>query len=232
MNFVSQPKEQAASLPLAIEIVRVLSREIAAGQLAPGTKLDEEGLRARFQTSRTPIREALKHLSAQRLVELKPRQGAFVMRLTTEELAQMFETMGFLESACASLAARRHTEADREALAAAHASCQEAADAVDPERFYAANNVFHECIYTASHNDHLKKQTLALRLQLEPYRRESTFHAGFMALSLREHDAVMQAILSMDEDAAATRMRHHLDTLRNDAVSVAAITSRGRGAEL
>ena len=128
----------------------------------------------------------------------------------------MFETMAFLEAACAGLASRRHTNEDRKQLAAAHEGCLKAAKRKDPDAFYAANARFHECIYAASHNDYLAAQTLRLRNRLEAYRRESTFHAGLMALTIGEHEKILQAILAMDEAAAASRMRSHLDTLRDE----------------
>ena len=160
------------------------------------------------------------------MVEIRPRQGAFVVQLPVDKLAEMFETMGFLEAACAALAARRHTPEDRDALAQAHQACISAALTQDPDLFYAANNHFHECVYRASHNGFLEQKTLGLRNQVEAYRRASTFHAGFMALSIREHEAVMEAILAVDEQAAATRMSQHLDTLRHDAVSMAKVVAR------
>ena len=215
-----------SSEPLSAEILRILSQEMASGKLMPGTQLKEEALCERFDASRTPVRDALKQLAVQGLVELRPRQGAFVVQLTVDRLAAMFETMGYLEAACAALAARRHTAEDLLDLARAHEACLQAADAQDAESFYAANTQFHECVYRASHNPHIEAQTLELRNRVEAYRREVTFHPGLMNLSTREHEAVLDAIRSMDENTASSRMMQHLDTLRNDAVSMAAALSR------
>lgn len=148
------------------------------------------------------------------------------MQLTVESLAEMFECMGYLEAACAALAARRHNAHDRVALAASHEACKLASAQGNPEAFYAANNRFHECIYQASHNHYLAAQTIELRNRLEAYRREATFHAGLMQISLTEHQAALDAIFAMDEETSALRMRRHLDTLRNDAVSIAAMLSK------
>lgn len=217
----SQPSQ-----PRSAEILRILSQEMASGKLVPGTQLKEEFLCERFDASRTPVRDALKQLAAQGFVELRPRQGAFVVQLTIDRLAAMFETMGYLEAACAALAARRHTAEDMQNLSKAHKACVQAAAAADAESFYTANAMFHECIYRASHNPHIENQTLELRNRVEGYRREVTFHPGLMSLSIREHQAVMEAIRIMDEDTASSRMRQHLDTLRTDAVSMAAALAR------
>jgi DNA-binding GntR family transcriptional regulator len=221
-----QAQPSPSSEPLSAQIVRVLSQEMASGKLAPGRQLKEEVLCERFDASRTPVRDALKQLSAQGLVELRPRQGAFVVQLTIDRLAAMFETMGYLEAACAALAARRHTADDLRELAKVHTACVQAAAEQDAELFYSANARFHECIYRASHNPHLEGQTLELRNRVEAYRREVTFHPGLMNLSIREHEAVLQAITAMDEDIASSRMRQHLDTLRTDAVSMAEALAR------
>jgi DNA-binding GntR family transcriptional regulator len=144
-----------------------------------------------------------------------------VATLGVVELAEMFEALGYLESACASLAARRHTGEDRAALAAAHDACAHAALADDGDAFYEANRRFHACVYAAGHNAYLAAQTVHLSNRLEPYRREATFHPGLMALTMTEHERILRAILDMDEAAAGQHMRGHLDTLRDDVVSVA-----------
>jgi DNA-binding GntR family transcriptional regulator len=197
-----------------------VERDIVSGRLVPGVKLNEEALGAHHGASRTPVREALQQLASKGLVELRSNLGAFVAQPSVTELAEMFEVMSFLESACAALAAVRHTAEDRRLLAAAHERCAESAARNDPDAFYAANASFHECIYAASHNSYLQEQTIGLRNRLEVYRRESTFHPGLIALTMREHKEILGVIFDMDATAAAAKMRSHLDTLRDDAVSM------------
>ncbi len=211
----SVPKRPAS---LASRLLASLEADIVSGRLRPGTRLDEQALARRFKASRTPVREALRQLESRGMVENRPRQGAQVMQLSLEELIEMFETMAWLEAACASLAARRHTQADRDAIQAAHEACVLAHQARDPDAFYRANARWHETLYAACQNAFLERQTLDLRNRLEPYRRATTFHEGLMALSIQEHQRIAEAILAMDEARAMSEMRGHLDTLRNDAV--------------
>ncbi|MGQ0654546.1 MAG: GntR family transcriptional regulator [Betaproteobacteria bacterium] len=220
------------STPKQTRVLRIreaIEHDIVSGKLPPGTKLDEEVLAARYGASRTPVREAFQQLASQGHIELRPHMGAFVAKLGVTELVEMFETMAYLEAACAALASRRHTQADRKELAAAHEACIKAGRRTDPHGFYAANARFHERIYSASHNGYLAATTRRLRNRLEAYRRESTFHAGLMALTVSEHEHILRAILDMDEAAAAQRMRGHLDTLRDDAVSMAKALARANG---
>jgi DNA-binding GntR family transcriptional regulator len=211
-------------------IRHAIESDIVSGTFLPGAKLDEESLASRYGASRTPVREALKHLASQGLIELRPHAGAFVAKLTVAELAEMFETMAYLEAACAALASRRHTAEDREALSVAHQACARAARRADPDTFYAANARFHETVYAASHNAYLAAETINLRNRLEAYRREATFHPGLISMTMAEHERILNAIFSMDEALAATLMRSHLDTLRDDAVSMTRAIQRATAA--
>jgi DNA-binding GntR family transcriptional regulator len=222
----ADPARKEVAKTLTDRIRQAVERDIVSGKLCPGTKLDEDSLATRHGASRTPVREALQHLASQGLIELRAHAGAFVATPTVVELAEMFEVMAFYEGACAALAARRHTAQDRRHLAAAHGACAKAAHRDDPAAFYAANAHFHGCIYAAGHNAYLAAQTVQLGNRLEPYRREATFHPGLMALTMAEHERILHAIFAMDEGAAGTQMRTHLDTLRDDAVSMATAMQR------
>jgi DNA-binding GntR family transcriptional regulator len=224
---------KAAKLPLNVNgatrasvITAKLEVDILAGRLRPGARLDEEGIGKRFGVSRTPVREAFKHLASSGLIELKPHTGAYVARLTITSVVEMFEMMAILEGACAALAARRHDAHDRSAINAAQEACRRAAKRNDPERFYDANAKLHEAIYRASRNGYVETQTLALRNRLEPYRRSITFHSGLMEKSMGEHQQVIDAIFEMDEATALKSMAGHLDTLRTDVVTMVEAISR------
>jgi DNA-binding GntR family transcriptional regulator len=223
-------RRETGATTRAERIRQAVERDILSGRLGPGTKLDEDALAVRHGASRTPVREAFQRLASRGLIELRAHAGAFVASLTVVELAEMFETMAFLEAACASLAARRHTAEDRQALDVAHEECAKAARKDDPNAFYAANARFHACIYAASHNAYLAAQTIQLGHRLESYRREATFHPGLISLTMAEHERIRRAIFDMDEGGAGQQMRSHLDTLRDDAVSMArAVRRAARG---
>ena len=93
--------------------------------------------------------------------------------------------MAYLEAACAELVAHRHTEEDRGQLTAAHAACIKAEKKNGSDAFY-DSSCFHERIYAASHNEFVRADMLSLRNRLEAYRRASTFHAGLMALTIKD----------------------------------------------
>lgn len=184
--------------------------EIVTGALAPGARLEEATLADKFGVSRTPIREALLHLAASGLVEIRPRRGAIVSAPDARRLVEMFECMAELEAACGRLAARRCTDQDAAALRSAHAACEQAAQTGDPETYYFENAAFHALVYRASHNAFLAEQALALHRRLAPYRRMQLRARNRIAQSLTEHAAAVEAIIAGDGDAAATILRDHI----------------------
>ncbi|MES2149115.1 MAG: GntR family transcriptional regulator [Pseudomonadota bacterium] len=193
------------------EILReTLEEAIAVGELKPGQHLDETELAARFGVSRTPIRETLIQLASMGLVVNRPRRGALVVELGPQQLVEMFEVMSELEATCCRLAARRMTPGDQLALMEAHAACREARDAHDSDDYYYKNEAFHESIYACSHNQFLMDQARSLYRRLRPYRRLQLRVRDRVGNSYAEHDAVVQAIVQGDGEAAAELMRGHV----------------------
>ncbi|WP_207484190.1 GntR family transcriptional regulator [Arenibaculum pallidiluteum] len=187
-----------------------LENAILTGSLLPGQRLDEVSLAKRFGVSRTPIREALRQLETAGLVEIRPRRGAVVAELGTERLVQMFEVMAGLEGVAGRLAARRHTEEDRQALLRAHEACRQAVQAGDADAYYYENEMFHLAIYAASHNAFLAEQCTTLHRRLKPYRRLQLRVRNRMVTSFAEHEAVIDAIIAMDGDRAERALRDHV----------------------
>ena len=203
--------------------------EIVTGRLAPGARLEETTLAAKFGVSRTPIREALLHLAAMGLVDIRPRRGAMVSAPDPRRLVEMFETMAELEAACARLAARRHTSEDEAAILTAHAACETAAASGDSEAYYFENAAFHAAIYRASHNGFLVDQSLGLHRRLAPYRRMQLRARNRVAQSLTEHAAVVAAILAGEGDLAAKILRDHI-VIQGERFSDVVISMAGEGA--
>ncbi len=207
----------------AAQIVRQMERDIVTGILRPGDRLDERQLSERFGTSRTPVREALLHLTSSGLVSTVPRKGAVVAAVTVAELLEMFEVMAEMESLCARLAARRMTAPDVAALEVLHKACEHPITEGDPDAYYLANVAFHEAIYAGSRNAYLERQTKQVRNRLSPYRRLQLHRKGRMTTSNTEHTAIVDAIKAGDEDGAAALMRGHVSVqgqALNDLIAI------------
>lgn len=192
-----------------------LADEIVSGALAPGTPLDEQELAARFGVSRTPVREAIRQLSASGLVSVRPHRGAVVALPTPAELNDMFEAMAELEALCAGLAARNMTAAERRGLERLHEELRVLVQQGDPARYHERNEAFHTAIYAGSHNSYLAELTLMTRTRVAPFRRAQFRASGRLGGSYAEHDLIVQAILRGDQAAAAAAMRAHIGIVRD-----------------
>jgi DNA-binding GntR family transcriptional regulator len=187
-----------------------IEEEIATGRLLPGTRLDEVELATRFGVSRTPIREALRLLLGEGLVELRPQRGAVVAQATPQRLIEMFEVMAELEGMCARLAARRLSEQEMAEIEAAHDACRGSAAARDADAYFYANERFHYAIYAASHNTFLFEQASALQRKLRPYRRLQLRVRNRPQRSFEEHQAIVDALRDGDADKAVQSIRAHV----------------------
>jgi DNA-binding GntR family transcriptional regulator len=194
----------------AEEIRQQLAQRIIAGDLAPGTALDESQMAADFAVSRTPVREALRLLAASGLVEQRPHARAIVAKPSAEKLAGMFEVMGDLEALCAGKAAIAMDGAERAALDALHAEMAAVVHAGDARAYAEANDAFHSAIYLGAHNDYLDELARSTRGRLQPFRRAQFGALGRLGRSHAEHGLIVEAILRGDRIGAEAAMRSHI----------------------
>jgi DNA-binding GntR family transcriptional regulator len=203
----------SANVTLAESLREKLEGAIAAGHLEPGSRLDEQEIAQRFGVSRTPVREAFRLMAANNLVELRGRQGATVRSIKAQALIEMFQVMAELEGLCARLAARRVLQSWGEEISEIHQRLVAVGKTGDIDEFYNINQEFHEAIYEASRNAYLAEQTRKLRNQVAAYRRRVTHMPNRIADTIREHEAIMQAILAHDPERAHSAMRDHVNLL-------------------
>lgn len=203
---------------LADGLKQALEKEIASGTLEPGKRLDEKEIAARFDVSRTPVREAFRLLAADGLVDLNGRQGVMVRALSVNSLLEMFQVMAELEGLCARLAARRISPEKLQQLQQIHQQMADSGPTISPSAFYEMNLLFHEAIYSIARNEFLAEETRALRNRVGVYRRRVTFHPGRVSKTLQEHGEIIDAIAGNDAEAAHAAMRKHLTLLGDDLV--------------
>jgi len=194
----------------ANDIRATLQEEIESGRLPPGAALDERDLAARFDVSRTPVREALQQLAARDLVRIAPRQGVTVTRLSIATVRAMLEYIAEAEAIVAKLAARRVDDQLRAALDDGIARCQEAALAGGSAEYAIANALFHEAIYAGCRNDYLAEQVRQARRLIQRYRLRDFQNKAQLAKSLQDHLRIARAIQAGNEAGAAEMMMLHV----------------------
>lgn len=196
------------------EVAETLRQQIFAGQLPPGSFLDEVALCESLQISRTPLREALKVLTAEGLLRHEPRRGCFVNQVTEKDLDEIFPIIALLEGRCAYEAARNASDADIAALDALHERLQKHAQAKRINDYYATNFAIHEAIISLANNRWLAQAIADLRKILKLARLQQLHAPGRLEQSLNEHLAVHAALRARDCEGADAAMRTHLTRQR------------------
>lgn len=183
---------------------------INSGELMPGDPIDERALAARLGMSRTPVRDAVQQLQVQGLVQVVPRQGVYVARVSIKALLAIFELLAELESVCAKFAARRIDVAGAARLRQALERCEAACAAGDHAAYDQANRAFHQVIYDSASNPFLVDDVLHLRRRTQIYRRDAFQQVGRMAVSLADHRRIAEAICAGRPDEAAAEALAHI----------------------
>jgi DNA-binding GntR family transcriptional regulator len=212
MTADPQP-EEASKADL---VHRRLRKEIQLGELAPGTPLSELSLVARTGASRTPVREALRRLAAEGLVDLVPRQGARVSRVSARSVRDLFEFRALLEpaavrqateAAAADPGLHREFAAMREAFAR---TLDQPPSTALSRSFYELADRFDWAVVGATRNEHLRRTIAELRPHTARLRNLSHLYPRRVEVSVGEHVAICDALLAGDGDGAATALAEHL----------------------
>jgi DNA-binding GntR family transcriptional regulator len=196
------------------EVAAQLRERIFSGELTPGMFLDEIQLAEQMNISRTPLREALKVLTAEGLVRHEPRRGSFVYEVTEQDLDEIFPVIALLEGRCAFEAAQRATDGDLAALEDLHEKLARHAKAKRINEYYATNFTIHEAIIALAGNRWLAGVINDLRKIVKLARLQQLHAPGRLEQSLSEHLAVFAALKARDPEGAEAAMRTHLTRQR------------------
>lgn len=196
------------------EVASQLRERIFSGALAPGSYVDEPALCAELGISRTPLREALKVLTAEGLLRHEPRRGCFVAEITERDLDEIFPVIALLEGRCAFEAASNASDAELVALEQLHDKLNRAARAKRINDYYAVNYAIHEAIIALANNRWLAQVIGDLRKILKLARLQQLHAPGRLEQSLSEHMAVFAALKARDAEGAEAAMRTHLTRQR------------------
>src|ERR1700681_1982833 len=207
-------------LPLRDRIHGGLRAAILSGELSPGTPVIEAELATRLGASRTPVREALRRLEAEGLLDSRGLRGSVVRALKADEVECVFEIREALESLAARRAARTLREPELRKLEQHVDSMRDSVD--DANELGRHDTAFHDTILAAANGDRLKKMLTDLREELIAYRYLSLADPERRRATIAEHDEILAALRAHDEDAAATRTAAHIANARAAVLRLAA----------
>jgi DNA-binding GntR family transcriptional regulator len=221
MPSVQAETHTLSTKALYIEVAELLRQRIfkrTAGDLEPGSWIDELKLAEEYGISRTPLREALKVLATEGLVTMKVRRGAYVTEVSEQDLSDVYHLLSLLESDAAGVVASTATDAQMTELGKLHEALEATvpsagkngkSQAIDTERFFSVNEQFHMRLLAIANNRWRDQMVADLRKVMKLNRHNSLLKTGRIAESLDEHRAIMSALYARDAAATVAAMKAH-----------------------
>ena len=188
---------------------------LVEGRIAPGAKLNERELAEVLRVSRTPLREAIKMLASEGLVELVPNRGAMAVSLSEADVRNTFEVMAGLESMSGELAAQRITDAELNAIRAMQAEMMAAYGRRDLSSYYRLNGLIHGAINAAAKNPVLTAMYRQLNARLQALRYRSNLDEAKWRRAAQEHEKMIVALAARDAVKMRDLLLKHLQQKRD-----------------
>jgi DNA-binding GntR family transcriptional regulator len=191
-------------------VVERLRDLIVRGDLAPETKLNERVLSAQLGISRTPLREAIRCLASEGLVELLPNRGAMVAPLRPEKVKEMFAVMGALEGLAGELACANAQEADIVEIRALHYEMLAYHARVDLANYFRLNQQIHMKLLECTGNATLADIYRSLNAHVRRARYIANLSRERWDTAVREHEEILAALVARDGARLKNLLRDHL----------------------
>lgn len=206
-----------AYLPLRDVVFHTLREAILKGELKPGERLMELQLAAKLGVSRTPIREAIRMLEQEGLAVTVPRRGAEVAKMTEKDMEDVLQIREVLDELAVSLACRKMTEEQLDALRQTMNEFVEYTKTGDVKKIAGADVKFHDIIYQSTGNPKLVSILNNLREQMYRYRVEYLKDEGIYPALIREHSEIAEGLSDKDLPKVTAAMHEHV---RNQVMAV------------
>lgn len=198
-------------LPLRDVVFNTLRDAILTGKLVPGERLMENQLAEKLGVSRTPVREALRMLELENLVELVPRKGAQVLDMSEKDIINILEVRSALEGLATSVACKKMSKEDLQQLKNMEVDFEKAVADNDVEHFVDIDEDFHDLIFAATENDKLINIFRNLRIQLYRYRMaQAKNNETSMSTIVAHHRSIIRAIENHDGEEGASIAQGHI----------------------
>ncbi len=194
--------------------IDALREAIRSGRLVPGQRLVVADITAMLSVSAGPVREAIRRLTGEGLIEIVPHRGASVRRITSHDLKEIFELREAVEGLAARLAAERSAPF-RDQLKALMQEMAQLASAEDIERYVVNNTAFHDLVYRMSGNERVRTLAAQLVLPIYQVRLPQRMPLSELHISHNDHKEIAAALLAGDGEAAEAAMRRHIGHARH-----------------
>ncbi len=196
--------------PLRDVIFDTLREAIIIGELKPGERLMEVQLAQKMGVSRTPVREAIRKLELEGLVEMLPRKGAHIADLSVKDIMDVLEVRATLDGLASSLSASRITDDEIKELKHVHSQFVNYVEKENLQGSIKKDVEFHDIIYRSSRNDKLIQISNNLREQIQRFRVIYIKDYSSTRELIKEHIEIIDAITSRDPAAAMRLAQSHI----------------------
>jgi DNA-binding GntR family transcriptional regulator len=195
---------------IAQEAAKRIRDMIRKGTLKKGDRILEEPMCRAMGVSRTPLREALRILSSEGLIELIPNKGAYVAQPSIKDIGEMFYVMSILEGTCARVCAEKMDDEGLRRLDDLYRKLEEHCQAEDREKYMAVNHAFHSLVQELAGNKVLSEVINGLRQKILLYRYRQIYQPNRLKESMQEHRDLQHAFRERDPEKAGRFMQEHL----------------------
>jgi DNA-binding GntR family transcriptional regulator len=195
---------------LAQEVAKRIREMIRKGTLKKGDKIVEKPLCKTMGISRTPLREALRLLSSEGLVELIPNKGAHVAEPSMTDIREMFRVMSILEGTCARECAEKMNEDGLKKLDSLHQKLERHCLEKNHEKYMAVNHKYHTLVQELAGSKILTEVINGLRQKILLYRYRQIYEPNRLETSMQEHRELHEAFRKKNSAAAERLMKEHL----------------------
>jgi DNA-binding GntR family transcriptional regulator len=206
----SRPPRSSRTSPARLFVYAAIRDAIVRAELAPGARLSENELAAELGVSRTPVREALGRLRDDRLVEIVPQMGTYVVRIRVQAIGDAQFIREALECAAVRRAAERAGDEDVASLEENLRSQDRAGEAGDLDAWYLLDDAYHRALCDLSGHQAVWSVSERAKSHLNRLRRLSLTMPDYLPEMIDEHRAIVAAVARRDPDAAEEALRHHL----------------------
>ena len=206
----SEDSDETAALPLAQQVAARIRDMIIQDQLVPGEWIREQAIADKLSVSRTPLREALKLLELEGLVQLLPNRGAVVTELTVEEVKEKLEVLAVLESLAGKLACRNATDSELAEIRALHYEMLACFSRENRLEYFKLNQRIHLAIVAASGNKTLIETHARINAQLYRVRFQSNLQNELWGTAVDEHEEMLSALEARNSEALGRCLLNHL----------------------
>ena len=212
LEEMAEPSSSTRMVRAALydEVVQRLRQMILEGELAPGSRVPERILCEQLGISRTPLREALRALTSEGLIDMAPHRGATVSKLSASDLDNMFEVMEALEALSGELACERITDMGIAQVKRLHNEMLKHYKRRDRPEYFRFNQLIHETLVQAAGNAVLSSVYAALGARIRRARYMANLSEERWHQAVEEHEMILAALISRDAAQLGTLLKDHL----------------------